>query len=200
MADKEKLDELIVQIRKLLKLTDEIYERDIYPVSFFSQAYDGTNKIQEFLKEIEAAQITLFEKHIKEHQAQIFSTPFRQDNKQGVGERTETPTGKTAPDVHKQEAPPILPPPPPPIVQTESVSNPQTTADLKKWLTLNDRFRFSRELFGGNETLMNQTLADLSRINSYDQGISYLKSRFNWDFDDEAVTGFLAILEKCLNR
>jgi hypothetical protein len=193
MADKEKLDELIVQIRKLLKLMDEIYERDIYPVSFFSQAYDGTSKIQELLKEIEVAQIALFEKQIKEHQAQIFSTPLRQDKPQVADnqpdERVETQASETIP-----------PPPAPPDVKTESASNQKTTADLKKWLTLNDRFRFNRELFGGNESLMNQTIADLSKITSYGGALSYLNSRFNWDFEDEAVTGFLAILEKSFNH
>ncbi|MDR1407331.1 MAG: hypothetical protein LBJ23_04715 [Tannerella sp.] len=240
MADKEKLDDLIVRIRKLLKLTDEIYERDIYPVSFFSQAYDITGQIHESLKQMELAQIALFESQIKAHQAQIFSTTAHREKTPDAGERpaerAETPERIIAPTPppptpppavapvrqelsdtavpEKKEMPPVVhgpedrphtPPPAPPAAvslndRAEGVARQKSAADLKKWLTLNDRFRFNRELFGGSESQMNLTIAELNRINSHDKVIAYLKSHFDWNYEEEIVADFLAIVEKCFDK
>ena len=39
--------------------------------------------------------------------------------------------------------------------------------DLRKAFTLNDRFRFCRELFGGEEQQMNRVVSELNEICSY---------------------------------
>ena len=39
-------------------------------------------------------------------------------------------------------------------------------SDFRKAFSLNDRFRFRRELFGGSEELMNQVIADLNESKS----------------------------------
>ena len=235
MADKEKLDELVVQIRKLLKLTDEIGERDIYPVSFFSQAYDITSKIKESLNKMELTQIELFERQIKAHQAQLLSTAPHSEKKAHAYSRpvdrmgTQLQETVSAPspatseqqklseklitaeeetmliDLHQSETlrnqRPVEPPPPPVnTVRPESVNKAKSNADLKKRLTLNDRFRFARKLFDGDESFMNQTFSELNRMNSYDEGFSYLKSRFSWNFEDEAVIDFLTVLENYSNK
>ncbi|MDR1602886.1 MAG: hypothetical protein LBS42_10725 [Tannerella sp.] len=248
MTDKGKLDELIVRIRKLLALTDEIYERDIYPISFFSQAYDITSKVQDTLREMEIAQIELFETQIKAHQAQIFSADPSREKKQDEGEQPavhadehvsetvlpppppplptppppppkvvpEPPPPPAAPapapedavvDAHRQKETPHMQPPAPPTPvdapltnRTEGINKQSATADMKKWLTLNDRFRFGRELFGGDVSLMNRTVAELNEINSYEKGVSYLKSCFGWNFEDEIVVEFMAIMEKCFDK
>jgi hypothetical protein len=117
---------------------------------------------------------------------------------------------EATPDARGQEDTPRTPPPapPPPLTAaaplnagTEGSANRQiATADMKKWLTLNDRFRFGRELFGGDMSLMNRTVAELNGINSYEKGVSYLKSCFGWNFEDEAVAEFLAVMEKCFGK
>ncbi|MDR0757454.1 MAG: hypothetical protein LBF85_06385 [Tannerella sp.] len=237
MEDKEKLDALIVQIKKLLTLTEEIYERDIYPVSFFSRAYDIAGRVQEALRELEIEQIALFEARIKAHQAQILSTVPPLEKKQEEAEQPVEHAGtqvsgtvlpsfppppppvpepasvaaapaveKAVPDAHGQEETPRTPPPPPTVAAPPGAgtkgdaSRQNPAANMKKWLTLNDRFRFGRELFGGDMSLMDRTVAELNRINSYEKGAAYLKSSFGWDFEDEAVTGFLAIMEKCFSK
>jgi|GEM_PF-2761683 len=75
------------------------------------------------------------------------------------------------------------------------------TVDITKALTLNDRFRFLRELFGGNSALMDETLAHLNEIATVNEAKSYLFSRFNWDSEsDETVSDFLQIIEKKSNQ
>ena len=69
-------------------------------------------------------------------------------------------------------------------------------SELKKAISLGDRFRFQRELFSGNVDLMTQTLAHLDEIESYDAALEYLQQQFQWDYDAESVTDFLAILNR----
>jgi len=204
MANKETLDTLIAQIRQLLKYSEEIYENEIYPVSFFSNAFDSAGRINELLKEIEESQIALFEKQIKAHQAQILSAapilsaPKAAPQPVDVAP-TPPPTETPIPPTPKPEPTPTATPIPPPAEPPAPVKT-QTDADLKKRLTLNDRFRFKRELFNDDETLMYQTISELNRLNDYNKGVSFLTSRFNWNADEnEAVGEWLAIMEKCYN-
>ena len=91
MANKEKFEQLRQQINKLTALAEGISEREIYPVAFFSQAYDITNTIQEQLRQIELAQIELFERQMKEHQAQILSVvPVEMKEKEEIEEVGKT--------------------------------------------------------------------------------------------------------------
>ncbi|MDR0844293.1 MAG: hypothetical protein LBN71_03665 [Tannerella sp.] len=325
-------------MKTLIKLTEGIYEKEIYPVSYFSQAFDLTAKIQEDLHQTEVSQIELFGELMNEHQAQIlsiahylqkplvsakaavqpvrppvqpeksptqpvapvtseeqFATPPEQPVVQSVVPATDsfappppppaaplqpvepeacpitppaqpvtlvTPPVETtvqpaaseeplvapvAPPVvpqEKQAEPPtsFTPPPPPPPVfpkQEETVAPVETPvkeekkeitftvsapvqekksiadiipekqtvslndvverknlSDLRKAFTLNDRFRFCRELFLYDEKRMNQTLAALNEKASFAASENYLKENFNWNFEDGTVVDFLAMIEK----
>jgi hypothetical protein len=236
MENKEQLEQLIDHIKSLTKLTDEIADREIYPVSFFSQAYDITNRMQELLHQMEVFEIALFERHMKEHQAQIRSVGRFSDPAPTAVEPVSPPVQQVIPapppPPFKPEPPKVVPPPPPPVapvVETPTVKTPVVApplryetpppppvrpvqekaevflnetieknlmSDLKKAFTLNDRFRFCRDLFSRDENLMNRTLAELNVKGSYEASVSYLKEQFDWDFEDETVAGFVAILEK----
>ena len=69
-------------------------------------------------------------------------------------------------------------------------------SDFRKAFSLNDRFRFRRELFGGNEDKMNQAINDLNDITSYEGSVEYLYNVLKWNIEDESVTDFLKLLEK----
>lgn len=66
--------------------------------------------------------------------------------------------------------------------------------NLMKVFTLNDKFRFRRELFHGNESDFIETLNILSEMNSYKEAQEYLLSDMAWEKDDENVICFLSIL------
>jgi hypothetical protein len=68
--------------------------------------------------------------------------------------------------------------------------------DLKKSLSLNDRFRFLRNLFENNAGLMDKTLDDLNTFSSLQETLDYLNSRFSWDWGNEQAAAFKEILEK----
>lgn len=69
-------------------------------------------------------------------------------------------------------------------------------SDFRKAFSLNDRFRFRRELFGGDENRMNQAITDLNNIQTYEESVTYLHVELNWNVEDEAVADFLKLIEK----
>lgn len=72
----------------------------------------------------------------------------------------------------------------------------QKIEDLKQAISIGDRFRFQRELFGGNGELMNKTIADLNNASSLEKALNYISSNFSWDNSDENVKDFLNLLER----
>lgn len=72
----------------------------------------------------------------------------------------------------------------------------QYLSDFRKAFSLNDRFRFRRELFGGDEEKMNRAIADLNEIRSYEEAVSYLHTELKWNLEDEGVADFVKLLEK----
>jgi len=76
-----------------------------------------------------------------------------------------------------------------------AISNKMVT-ELKKSISLGDRFRFQRELFSGNVDLMSQTLTNLDAVENYETAQEYLKQKFQWDYETEVVSDFLDILKR----
>ncbi len=70
--------------------------------------------------------------------------------------------------------------------------------DLRKALTINDRFRFRRELFGGDEQAMNALLARLSECESVNKACDVVSS-LGWDMDSEAVNEFIEFVRNNFN-
>lgn len=69
-------------------------------------------------------------------------------------------------------------------------------SDFRKAFSLNDRFRFKRQLFDGDEETMNKAIADLNDIHTYEESIAYLQNQLNWHIEEEAATDFIKLLEK----
>ena len=276
MTHKERLEKLIEQVRRLERIAEEIREMDIYPVSFFSQAFDIMAMIQEDIRQLELLQLELVESQKKqllklfsqeEMAAPVKTTPpvpplvpqsalppvpqpaypvqeMDMPAKdpplapsfvpppapspayavQEIIPKTvppppaPSPVPPPVPPLVPQSAPPPVPPPsypvqemdmpkkvqppaPPPVKEDKKVIQPylfdqKSLIDLKKVITLNDRFLFCRELFGNNESIMNQVFSDLNMEESLESSVDYLQKRFSWDFEDKNVTDFIAILKK----
>lgn len=65
---------------------------------------------------------------------------------------------------------------------------------LLKAFTLNDRFRFRRELFGGDDADFTETLKLLADMDSYADACDYLYNDMMWDSSDPNVADFMAIV------
>ena len=71
----------------------------------------------------------------------------------------------------------------------------QTVQDVKRSISLNDRFLFQRELFDNNRDAMNTMLTKLQAFSSFDLVESYLKRNTTWDFSNETVDKFLQMFK-----
>ena len=84
-----------------------------------------------------------------------------------------------------------------PTVLGESI---KLTAGLRHSISLNDSFRFSRELFKGDTDLMNRVIEQISVMSSYKTAVAFLSSKVEIDEEKEAVVDFLELLKKYFNQ
>ena len=66
--------------------------------------------------------------------------------------------------------------------------------DIRKAISLNDRFRFQRELFAGSSSAMDTAIEHIEMMNSYGNAELYFFSQLHWDRDNEVVKDFMAIV------
>jgi hypothetical protein len=234
MGDKEKMDYLLVDIRELEKLVASMRDAEIYPVSFFSQAYTTTQKIVDNLQSIEADQLALFKEQMEKHRALIKKAEILEAETALVTQMQEQESNyepvqeMELPSVEElnEEKESVATPAEVTVVAEKTVSEPASSlssasshattleqslphsislneviqkkflADFRKAFSLNDRFRFRRELFGGDEGRMNEAISDLNELQSFEESITYLDKKLKWNVEDEAVADFIKLLEK----
>lgn len=68
--------------------------------------------------------------------------------------------------------------------------------DIRQAISIGDRFRFQRELFGGNGEVLNKTLSYLNQLSNFEEAHTYLKNKFKWDESDETVENFYQIVKR----
>jgi len=248
MANKEKIDYLLIDIRELEKQVASIRDAEVYPVSFFSQTFDLAHKILNDLHQLEANQVDMLRRQMEEHQQLLKSIPHTriiaqplpsEEEKEDVRETLEKVLEEeisipaTQQDETNNVSSEISQPKeqPQPVSETEQVEEQETEeiiqietipttsltttiigdrsgislneilekknlSDFRKAFSLNDRFRFRRDLFNGDESRMNKTISELNDIQTYEDSISYLHNELKWNIEDEAVADFIKLLEK----
>ncbi len=72
--------------------------------------------------------------------------------------------------------------------------------DIKKHLTINQRYMFTKTLFGDNSKEFDVAVSNLDNYNSYVDAFNYLRkdyaSKYRWKMDSEEVIEFLEIVSK----
>lgn len=68
--------------------------------------------------------------------------------------------------------------------------------DLRKSISLNDSFRYSRELFGDNISRMNKVIQEISHMETLSEVLPYLYNEWETDDENEAAADFLELLKK----
>ncbi len=71
--------------------------------------------------------------------------------------------------------------------------------DLKRSISLNDSFRFSRELFDGSTERMNTVLQQITVLSSLDEALTFLSGEVNVPEDNEALNDLQELLKKFFN-
>lgn len=86
-------------------------------------------------------------------------------------------------------------PAPAPVTDTPKVSPKVAVNEAAKIaLTLNDKFRFRRTLFGGSDSQMTDTLAILAGITDDGDLNDFITNDLCWDPEDQEVIDFLAVV------
>lgn len=70
------------------------------------------------------------------------------------------------------------------------------STDLRHAISLNDSFRFVRELFGGDAAKMNAVVVRLNEVSSLDKAIAIFTSEVHPDEENEAAADFMELLKK----
>jgi hypothetical protein len=170
MSFKKKFERCLEQISRLEESFQKAKDWDILPLSFFSAALDIVNQLDADLCEMEASQC-----------GSIASLLINRP----VGLRTEEPA--KAP-VNKQ---PVKSP-----SFRSGKAGKKRRADLRKLLTINQRFMFLRDLFKGNEKGMNQAFTHINALQTLDEALDYLNSNHPFSWETDAAIAFKELLDK----
>ena len=79
-------------------------------------------------------------------------------------------------------------------IKVDELISRREARDLRRAFTLNDKFRFRRELFGSNDALFGQVLNRLSELEDLPEAESYLYDYLGLDRDNDDVKDFVAIV------
>lgn len=71
----------------------------------------------------------------------------------------------------------------------------QNSRDLRKAFSLNDRFRFRRELFGNSDERMNEALHAVESMATIDEAHDYFYNSLGLDKTSTDVADFIAVIE-----
>lgn len=96
----------------------------------------------------------------------------------------------------------------PELVDEPELSDEDTTVDelrhpareLRQFFTINDRYRFRRELFGNSDTSMADLLNMIEAMSSVTEAQDYVYSDLEWDPDNEEVQEFMTIVTRYFNE
>lgn len=248
MVYREKLNQLLTDVRELESLIGKLLTEDVPEVQLLSKSSSRVYSILEGIKEIENEQIRQMNARLVERQDELSHLSVLLDQYQRMAEackkdilatkqeleasepllsqkeaepelvlpnKPEPPVEepvkqevKEMPVLHPEEAPKDVPArkeaapvSAAPVVTKGNVSlndllEKKNLSDFRKAFSLNDRFRFRRDLFHGNEEQMNQVISDLNQIDSLDEALRFIDTNLSWDMNNETVADFIKLLEK----
>ncbi|MDD6210799.1 MAG: hypothetical protein PUB21_09370 [Bacteroidales bacterium] len=208
------MNELIDEIDRLRNLAVSVKDEKLVSVHFFSEAFDAVHRVQESLIRLESEQIERLRRDMEERQSRL-SELRRPVEKEPEGNMENEKAGNTTCVTIETEIKSEVPVekvsvPSAPIV-SESVSETvqeivkpsvhivaevASSEDVRKLLSLNDRFRFQRELFNGNAEAFNRMLDALNSMSSYSEALQFLFTDMHWKEDDEVVKEFCTLIER----
>lgn len=70
----------------------------------------------------------------------------------------------------------------------------ENSRNLRKAFSLNDKFRFRRELFSNSESEMTEAINTIEAMSSVDEALDYFYNDLNWDKSSQEVKDFIEII------
>ncbi len=180
MSFRNEIERGLEQIQQLQELYRQVRDMEMLPLSFFSSSYDILRSLTASLHEMETTQLNRMQEQLSKHQNIIVENKLMEETPSYPKEEQDTRG-----DVRF-------------LADTISKRMFEGTGlgDLKKVISLNDRFLFQRELFGGDAKKLDDTLNQLKTCSSLSDAMNFLNENFNWNWEDEPAILFREILEK----
>lgn len=91
-------------------------------------------------------------------------------------------------------------PAPEPAPEPEPGPGPAAAGRPRPALCLNDRYRFTRALFGNSRKALDDALDRASRMESYEEAEEYFYGSLAFDPEDSDVSDFMAIIREYLEK
>lgn len=111
----------------------------------------------------------------------------------------EIPSQEILPDSPSEpEQPDDVAPSPSIDTLPEPMAEKPVATDLRKAFTINDRFRFRRELFGGDDKAFVDAIDRMSQCSDYNEIEAFI-STLGWNADNEDVIAFKEIISTFYN-
>ncbi len=79
--------------------------------------------------------------------------------------------------------------------RSEAIQN-QKVDDIKKAISIGDRFQFQRELFKNSGELLSKTITAINACKSYEDAQRYLQKKFQWDYENPVTERFMQIVAR----
>jgi chemotaxis protein histidine kinase CheA len=105
------------------------------------------------------------------------------------------PTGFEAPEYIESDQDAI----PQANIKVDEMISRQESLDLRRAFTINDKYRFRRELFGGSDEVFVDTINLIMAMSTYDEACEYIYEDLRLDKDNEDVIDFMSIILKHFN-
>ena len=213
---KEMMEQLLHAVRQLEEKVSRACENETVSFSFFNESFDRLQHIFRLLQQLQSMQIDELKQQMQ-RLVDVLSERTVPETKEA--DAVETREEKVSPErkervelpgyrnprlnesIHandskavqestlKEEAPGIT-------SLNDVIQAPPSLLDLKRGISLNDRFLFQRELFHNNREEMNGVMIRLGAFESYEKAEEYLRARMDWDFDQPVVQDFLRLIKK----
>lgn len=218
MVFKEEINRSLEQIEELKQCFLRAEDAEILPVSFFSSSYDILKSLANTLHSMEKEQLRLMEEQLQINRASFLETEgllaqatiepdsleedkIISDNENvtasdyieeiPASEKTEkllenyTPSSSQALLENSlfQE------------IKVEVKKEVKVLGEMQKQISLNDKFRFQREIFKGSAEDMNHVMDELNKFLVLEDAIQYAESQ-PWDSGNEIVEEFKEFIRK----
>ena len=144
----------------------------------------------------------------------VLESMIELDNKLGIsvqtsGEQSSLELSRVQPEITSgasneelgvEKPEPVAEPAPEPVAVSVAepveapVAEAQALRNLMSVISLGDKFRFRHDLFSDSNDLFKETIEILNTIEKFDEAVSYLQGKFNWDAEDATVVYFYDII------
>ncbi len=216
MLFKKEIEQSLEQIQTLEEQFRQARKSELLPLSFFSLSYDIIRDLANTLHYMEQGQLKIMEEHFIANKVSFLETT-------GLAEKSNVSNSiipeeeiKVKPENEIAEFEPAIEPEKistetkelldelTPSSEEELLKNSLFNeikkedlilADLQKYMSLNDKFRFQRELFNGSAEEMENVMKILNEFETFQDTLLFLENQ-QWNPEDEIVVEFKTFIEK----